>query len=93
MTFWLGSLLEWGGVGGAGAKKKTPPFWGSKIMNLLVFTGRDPIGFVWAEWDDRSCNFQPFLYILHINPWGAMMLMDLMDHRWRSAYVACIAKK
>ena len=33
-----------GGVGGGGQKmlKKTPPFFGSKIMNLLVFFDFEP---------------------------------------------------
>ena len=52
----------------------TPPFFGSKIMNLLVFFSdfepkkcfRVPTlwGLYGAEWDERSCSlctFQPFL--------------------------------
>ena len=50
-----------------------PPFFGSKIMNLLVFFDFEPEKFFriptpWglygAEWDKRSCSlctFQPFL--------------------------------
>ena len=51
----------------------TPPFFGSKIMNLLVFFDFEPKkcfpvptpwGLYGAEWDKRSCSlctFQPFL--------------------------------
>ena len=56
-----------------GGQKMTPPFFGSKIMNLLVFfyfepkkcfRVRTPWGLYGAEWDKRSCSlctFQPFL--------------------------------
>ena len=51
----------------------TPPFFGSKIMNLLVFFDFEPKKFfrvptLWglygAEWDERLCSlctFQPFM--------------------------------
>ena len=58
MSFWSGPpqtpplethffevLREGGGVGGGGVKnveKMTPPFFGSKIMNLLVFFDFEP---------------------------------------------------
>ena len=48
-------VFQGGGGGGGGVKnvvKMTPPFFGSKIMNLLVFfdfePGPDFIGFVWG---------------------------------------------
>ena len=67
-----------GGVGGGGGgvknvEKMTPPFFGSKIMNLLVFFDFEPkkcsrVPTLWglygAEWDERLgslCTFQPFL--------------------------------
>ena len=61
---------------GGGVKKvekMTPPFFASKIMNLLVFSDfelkkcfRVPTlwGLYGAEWDERwccLCSFQPFL--------------------------------
>ena len=58
---------------GGGGQKMTPPFFGSKIMNLLVFFDFEPKkcfrvptpwGLYGAEWDERSCSlctFQPFL--------------------------------
>ena len=70
------------GVGGGG-QKMTPPFFGSKIMNLLVFSilsrksfSRDPTlwGLYGAEWDERLCSlctFQPFLLCssTSVTPW------------------------
>ena len=61
----------WGGV--KNVEKLTPPFFGSKIMNLLVFFDFEPkkcfrVTTLWglygAEWDERLCSlctFQPFL--------------------------------
>ena len=55
------------------SKNDPPPFFGSKIMNLLVFFEFEPKkcfrvptpwGLYAAEWDERSCilcTFQPFL--------------------------------
>ena len=54
----------------------TPPFFGSKIMNLLVFFNFEPKkcfraptpwGLYGAEWDEplcSLCSFQPFLLCL-----------------------------
>ena len=75
MSFWSGPpkppLLEshflgggWGWVGGGvkNVEKMTPPFFGSKIMNLLVFFDFEPKkcfrvptpwGLYGAEWDER----------------------------------------
>ena len=78
MSFWSGAprspplethffevLREVGGGGGGGSKmsnKMTPPFLGSKIMNLLVFFDFEPKkcfrvptpwGLYGAEWDER----------------------------------------
>ena len=51
-----------------GGQKMTPPFFGSKIMNLLVFSILSrkrvptPWGLYGAEWDERClCTFEPFL--------------------------------
>ena len=53
---------RWGGGGGGGGEKITPPFFGSKIMNLLVFFDFEPKkcfrvptpwGLYGAEWDER----------------------------------------
>ena len=62
-----------GGVGGVkNVEKMTPPLFGSKIMNLLVFFDFEPKKCSWvptlwglygAEWDERLCSlctFQPF---------------------------------
>ena len=58
---------------GGGFKKNDPPFFGLKIMNLLVFFDFEPKKCFWvptpwglcgAEWDERFCilcTFQPFL--------------------------------
>ena len=55
------------------SKKMTPLFFGSKIMNLLVFFDFEPKkcfrvptpwGLYGVEWDERLCSlctFQPFL--------------------------------
>ena len=64
----LGLCGSWGGgggwglgVGGARGKKTTPPFFGSKLMNLLVFFNFEPKqcfrvatpwGLYGAEWDE-----------------------------------------
>ena len=89
MSFWSGPpqtpplethffevFREVGGRGGGGVKnvdKMTLPFFGPKIMNLLVFFDFEPkkcfrVPTLWglygAEWDERSCSlctFQPFL--------------------------------
>ena len=62
-----------GGGGGGGGVKNDPPFFLSKIMNLLVFFDFEPKkcfrvptpwGLLEAEWDERLCSlctFQPFL--------------------------------
>ena len=51
------------------SKKMTPPFFGSKIMNLLVFFDFEPKkcfrvptpwGLYGAEWDERSMQFMHF---------------------------------
>ena len=56
-----------------GVKKRPPPFFGLKIMNLLVFFYFEPKtcfrvptpwGLYGMEWDERFyslCTFQPFL--------------------------------
>ena len=53
---------RWGGGGVGGGQKMTPPFFGSKIMNLLVFFDFEPkkcfrVPTLWglygAEWDER----------------------------------------
>ena len=53
----------------------TPPFFGSKIMNVLVFFDFEPKkcfrvptpwGLCATEWDERLCSlctFQPFCYV------------------------------
>ena len=58
---------------GAVDEKMNPPFFGSKIMNLLVFFDSErkkcfrvptPWGLYGAEWGERLCilcTFQPFL--------------------------------
>ena len=72
-----------GGGGWGGGQKMTPPFFGSKIMNLLVFFDFEPKKFfrvptLWglygAEWDERSCSlctFKPFLLCssTSVTPW------------------------
>ena len=72
-----------GGRGGVNnVEKPTPPFFGSKIMNLLVFLDVEPKkcfrvptpwGLCGAEWDGRSCSlctFQPFLLCWQFwRPW------------------------
>ena len=62
----------WGGGGGGGVKnveKMTPPFFGSKIMNLLVFFDFEPkkcfrvptpLGLYGAKWDERLCSLCTF---------------------------------
>ena len=63
----------WGAGGGGGgskmSKKMTPPFFGSKIMNLLVFFDFEPkkcfrVPTLWglygAEWDERLCSLCTF---------------------------------
>ena len=49
--------------------KMTPPFLGSKIMNLLVFFDFEPkkcfrvptpLGLYGAEWDERLCTLCTF---------------------------------
>ena len=61
-------FFEGGGRGGVKnvEKKTTPPFWGSKIINLSVFFDFEPKkcfrvlnpkGFCGAEWDERLCIF------------------------------------
>ena len=84
MSFWSGApqtpplethffkvLWEGGGVGGAvkTVEKMTPPFFGSKIMNLLVFFDFEPkkcfrvptpLGLYGAKWDERSCSLCTF---------------------------------
>ena len=62
-THFFEVLREGGGVGGVGGSQKmTPPFFGSKIMNLLVFLDFEPKrcfrvptpwGLYGAEWDER----------------------------------------
>ena len=51
------------------SKKMTPPFFGSKIMNLLVFFDFEPKkcfrvptpwGLYGAEWDERWCSLCTF---------------------------------
>ena len=61
------------GGGWGGGQKMTPPFFGSKIMNLLVFFDFEPKkcfrvptpwGLYGAECDERLCSlctFRPFL--------------------------------
>ena len=87
MSFWSGPpqtpplethffevLREVGGGGGVkNVEKMTPPVFGSKIMNLLVFFDFEPkkcfrVPTLWglygAEWDERLCSlctFRPFL--------------------------------
>ena len=80
MSFWSGpprtpslgthffEVLREVGGGGGGVKnvaKNDPPFFGSKIMNLLVFFDYEPKkcfrvptpwGLYGAEWDERSCS-------------------------------------
>ena len=75
MSFWSGPpqtpplethffevLREVGGWGVKNVEKMTPPFFGSKIMNLLVFFDFEPKkcfrvltlwGLYGAEWDER----------------------------------------
>ena len=59
------------GVGGGWrwGQKMTPPFFGSKLMNLLVFFDFEPKKFfrvptLWglygAEWDERLCSLCTF---------------------------------
>ena len=59
---------------GGGGQKMTPPFFGSKIMNLLVFFDFEPKKFfrvptLWglygAEWDERLVYalFSHFCYV------------------------------
>ena len=82
MSFWSGApqtpplethffkvLWEGGGVGVKNVEKMTPPFFGSKIMNLLVFFDFEPkkcfpvptpLGLNGAKWDERLrslCTF------------------------------------
>ena len=65
-THFFEVLREVGGRGGGGGvknvEKMTPPFFGSKIMNLLVFFNFEPEkcfrvptpwGLYGAEWDER----------------------------------------
>ena len=60
-----------GGGGGGGGQKMTPPFFGSKIMNLLVFfisaekvfPGPDSMGFVWGGVGRALMQFMHFLAI------------------------------
>ena len=67
-THFFQVFREVGGVGGGGgggskmSKKMTPPFFGSKIMNLLIFFDFEPkkcsrVPTLWglygAEWDER----------------------------------------
>ena len=51
------------------SKKMTPPFFGSKITNLLVFSDFEPkkcfrVPTLWglygAEWDERLCSLCTF---------------------------------
>ena len=61
----------WGG--GSKMSKNDPPFFGSKIMNLLVFFNFEPKKCFWVptpwglygvEWEGHFCSlctFQPFL--------------------------------
>ena len=61
-----------------GGQKMTPPFFGSKIMNLLVFFDFEPkqcfrVPTLWglygAEWDERSrslCTFSPIFGMLAV---------------------------
>ena len=56
-----------GGGGSKMSKKMTPPFFGSKIMNLLVFFDfepkkcfRVPIGFVWGGVGRALLQFMHF---------------------------------
>ena len=55
--------------GGVGGQKMTPPFFGSKIMNLLVFFDFEPKkcfrvptpwGLYGTEWDERLCSLCTF---------------------------------
>ena len=71
----------WGGVGGG--SKNDPPFFGSKIMNLLVFfdfepkkvfPGPDSMGFVWGGVGRALMQFMHFSAILlcsstSVTPW------------------------
>ena len=59
-NFWR--LPGRGGVGGGGGHKLTPPLFGSKIMNVLVFFDFEPKkcfrvptpwGLYGAEWDEH----------------------------------------
>ena len=84
MSFWSGApqtpplethffeVLREGGGGWGGVKnveKMTPPFFGSQIMNLLVFFDFEPkkcfrvptpLGLYGAEWDERLCSLCTF---------------------------------
>ena len=60
-------------MGTKNVERLTPPFYRSKVMNLLIFFDFEakkcfrvptPRGFYGAEWDERLCGlctFQPFL--------------------------------
>ena len=57
------------GGGVKNVEKMTPPFFGSKIMNLLVFFDFEPkkcswvptpLGLYGAKWDERSCSLCTF---------------------------------
>ena len=61
------------GGGSKMSKKMTPPFFGSKIMNLLVFFDFEPkkcsrVPTLWglygAEWDERLMQFMHFSAML-----------------------------
>ena len=61
------------GGGGARNQKTTPPFFGSKLMNLLVFFNfepkkvfprPDPMGFVWGGVGRALMQFMRFSAIL-----------------------------
>ena len=57
------------GMGGGGGSKNDPLFFGSKIMNLLVFFDFEPKkcfrvptpwGLYGVDWDERFCGLCPF---------------------------------
>ena len=64
-----------GGGGGGGVKnveKMTPPFFGSKIMNLLVFFDFEP----------KKCFRVPTLWGLYGAEWDERLVYALFSHFW-----------
>ena len=57
----------------------TPPFFGSKIMNLLVFSDFEPkkcfrVPTLWGlygvEWDERLCSLCTFSHFCYVGGFG-----------------------